>query len=385
VERFLLFQTYDFGWRIPFLTPEGWHGLVVDHELNPLPFGWRIFAVTIIACATLVAWIQAVRRKRFEAFLIACLTLPVLAGYVYLSVRGKLLGTNASYDAYKILAVFYPVLLPAVAFWAAWGVRQRNLVRGFAIAAMLVVLAGNLRSAWFFAERVQIAPLTVSRELIQLQKLEKQPDVHSLNMLVMDGWSRLWANALLLRLPQYFQTHTYEGRLNTPLRGEWDLVGGFVRIALPDGGSRPLSAHYVLVDARSPYLVRANWGDGWYEPEQSPDSTVRWIWTKGATGSLRLKNPHAQELRARLSLRVRTLGKRTLEIWVNGHRESSDLVGEQEQLVVGPAITLNPGESTIEFRSAEPVLAPPGDSRALGFCVYAITVEVLPDAGVSDK
>src|SRR4051812_38553555 len=33
-ERFRLFQTYDFGWRIPVLSPEGWLGLVKTTDLD---------------------------------------------------------------------------------------------------------------------------------------------------------------------------------------------------------------------------------------------------------------------------------------------------------------------------------------------------------------
>lgn len=384
-ERFLLFRTYDIGWRIPFLTPEGWHGLVVDHELNALPLGWRMLAMVVFVGATLTAWIQAFRKKRFEAFMIVCLTLPVLAGYTYLTVRGKMLGTNASYDAYKILAVFYPVLLPAVAFWAGWGVRQGAVARRLTIAAMVAVFAGNIRSAWYFAERVQIAPLTVSQELIQLQKLEKQPDVRSLNLLVMDGWSRLWANELLLRKPQYFQTHTYEGRLNTPLRGAWDLVGGFVRINLPDGASRPLSQHYTLLDTQSRYLVRINLTDGWFEPEQSPASAARWIWTKGASSFLRIDNPQENSLQLRWSFELRSLVQRHLEVWLNGKNQGTVSVGLEATRVAGPIINVGPGSSVVELRSAEPVTGSAADSRPLGFCVYGIAVDVLPNSDARAK
>ncbi len=258
-------------------------------------------------------------------------------------------------------------------------------MRAVTIAAMGAVLAGNLSVAWRFAQRVQIAPLTVSRELTQLQSLEKQADVRSLNMLISDGWSRLWANALLLRMPQYFQTHTYEGRLNTPLRGTWDLVGGFISIELPAGGSRKLSPHYSLVDARSLYLIRASLGEGWYEPEQSPNSTARWIWSKGALSSVRLHNSQQRTLRVRLSLRLRSLGERNLEVWYDGKLQAASKIGEQEQAVVGPTISVAAGDSIIELRSSDPALAPPGDSRALGFCIYNITVEVLPEATSASK
>lgn len=384
-ERFLLFQTYDFGWRIPFLTPEGWLGLVADHELTPLRAGIRWSVMALVVAVTLGAWIHAVRRRRRGPYLVACLTLPVLAGYAFLTVRGQMLGTNASYDAYKILAVFYPGLLPALVCWAAWGVVRAGATRLWTLAAMGAVLAGNLGSAWHFAERVQIAPLTVSRELRQLQVLEQEPEIGSLNLLVMDGWSRLWANALLLRTPQYFQTHTYEGRLNTPLRGAWDLVGGFVRINLPDGASRPLSQHYTLLDTQSPYLARINLTDGWFEPEQSPASAARWIWTKGASSFLRIDNPQKNSLQLRWSFELRSLVQRHLEVWLNGKNQGTVSVGLEATRVAGPIVNVGPGTSVVELRSAEPVTGSAADSRPLGFCVYGIAVDVLPNSDTRAK
>ena len=42
------------------------------------------------------------------------------------------------------------------------------------------------------------------------------PEVKSLNMRIPEMWNRIWASEFLLHKPQYFATHTYLGRLNTP-------------------------------------------------------------------------------------------------------------------------------------------------------------------------
>ena len=55
------------------------------------------------------------------AWLVVALLAPVLGAYVALQVRGIVLGTNASYDAYKVFAVFQPVLLPALCWWSRPG------------------------------------------------------------------------------------------------------------------------------------------------------------------------------------------------------------------------------------------------------------------------
>src|ERR1019366_6409022 len=110
----------------------------------------------------------------------------------------------------------------------------------------------------------------------------------------------LWANAFLLNKPQYFLTHTYEGRRNTPLRGEWALDGSLVTIRLPGSDSVQVDPHYSLIKVGSPYHLSVGLGAGWYAPEQQSRSTLRWQWTSG-DAMLLITNPQARPLRLSLS------------------------------------------------------------------------------------
>eukprot|EP01031_Cornospumella_fuschlensis_P009846 gene9846-12079_t len=209
--------------------------MVATPNLNAWPLGPRIGLGLLVVVGFVADVMRGAKLRRSNAYLALCLVLPPLLGYGYLSLRGVQFGTNASYDAYKILAVFYPGLLAALVFWVTldrpgW---RRMLVVGF----WALVLGLNLQVAYRFAEKLESPPQLVGRELLQLQKIEKRADIGSVNLLVPDMWSRLWANALLLKKAQYFETHTYEGRLNTPLRGAWDLNGGVIALTLPEGGS----------------------------------------------------------------------------------------------------------------------------------------------------
>jgi hypothetical protein len=122
------------------------------------------------------------------------------------------------------------------------------------------------------------------------------PEVKSVNLLVVDFWSRLWANSFLLHKPHYFPSHTYEGRLNTALKGEWDLLGGLIAVSLPDRDRHiAIDKHFTLVDTRSPYFVRARVGEGWYDGERLPRANLRWRWTKG-NAELLIENPHPRSL-----------------------------------------------------------------------------------------
>src|SRR5690606_20811743 len=107
----------------------------------------------------------------------------------------------------------YPVILGALCLWLKW---LRHGWGWMSAAGLLVfgITVGNCSAAAAFAARMSIGPLKVTDQLVALQQIEKMPAVHSLNMRIPEMWERLWANQFLLRKAQYFQTHSYEGRLD---------------------------------------------------------------------------------------------------------------------------------------------------------------------------
>ncbi|HWA10204.1 MAG TPA: hypothetical protein VG838_12195 [Opitutaceae bacterium] len=381
VERYMLFQQYDFGWRIPALSPAGWVGFVAGPALNPLA-AWPqvIFSVAVIGLL-MAALVAGAKQHRRGVFLALCLCVPVLLGYGYLNLRGVQLGTNASYDAYKLFAVFYPGLLAAFCYWMTLASARRLAARAAAWTLAVAVTAGTLNAAYRFAVRMERPPLIVDGELIHLQKIEDLPGVASLNMLVPDMWSRLWANAFLLRKPQYFVTHTYEGRKNTPLRGEWDLNAGLIEITLPNRDHyNVLSPNYSIVKIDDPYYVRASLGDGWYEGERLPHQmVVYWHWTKG-DAAVRIENPHDRPLRLVCQLVVRSLVPRDLQVWMNGKQLRTVKIDTKLGKVRVPEISIPPGGATLELRSnLPPTVAGPRDTRLLGFEVHDLEIDVLSD------
>ncbi|HYP16131.1 MAG TPA: hypothetical protein VEQ65_02890, partial [Opitutus sp.] len=381
-ERFLLFRATDFGWRVPVLTSEGWLGWVGDYQLNALAGSarWILLALFSGAFVATVAW--AWRWRRDVGYVAVCLTIPPLMGYAFLQVRGAVLGTNASYDAYKILAVFFPGILAAAAWPVARGLQARGVMRTGAVALLGLITIGHVRAVGLYFERMKLAPFGVTRELVQLRRLEQQPEISSVNMLITDGWSRLWANAHLLRIPQFFDTHTYEGRLNTPLRGRWDLVGGVLDLSLPDAGSRRLGPHYSLLDTKSPWFLRARFGAGWFDLEQLVSSPEQWRWSR-REGSVRLENPQPYSLRADLELRARAIAPTTLEVWINGVLWTTVKVGIAPAEMRVSGLALPPGESVVVFRTATGTNSTEADPRELGCAFYRIAFHVMAhSAGV---
>jgi len=319
-------------------------------------------------------------RRKPQVWLVAAFLLPVLSGYAFLEWRGIRLNNNASYDAYKLFSVFYPVLLVALCHWLLWLKDRSSLLRGLALAMITVVTVMNLRAEYLFSARVDSAELVVDKAILAVREIEGMDQVKSVNMLVPDFWARLWANALLLRKPQYFPTHTYEGRLNTPLKGEWDLDGGMLQVRAPEPDGVAIGRRFSLVRANSPYLLRAALGAGWYGTELSRGrQTQLWNWTKG-DAALELFNPQDRPLRVVLHFMARSLIRRDIQIWVGGIPLRTVKLGTELKLVRVRAIYIPPGKVTVWLRSSlPPTRASVQDERLLGFAAYSIVVDVRPD------
>lgn len=384
VERFQLFRQFDFGWKIPLLRPEGWLGMISG--LGPRPLGefsgvwsWTLGGITLLLLAAALV-LSTIRRGR-QAWLVAAFLLPVMAGYAFLEWRGIQLGNNASYDAYKLFSVFYPVLLVAFCPWLGWLRDRSSLLRGLALAMITLVTILNLRGTFLMSQRVEATQLIVDKELLAVGKVEAMDQVKSVNMLVPDFWARLWANALLLRKPQYFPTHTYEGRLNTPLRGEWDLDGGMLKVRVPEPDGVVLGRRFTLIRADSPLRLRASLGEGWYGTELSRGrQTQLWNWNKGDS-ALELFNPQARPLKVVLHLMARSLIHRDLQIWVDGVQLRRVELDTELKPVRVRHILIPPGKVTVWLRSSlPPTRASERDVRLLGFAAYSIVVDVRPDA-----
>ncbi len=362
-ERLSLLQAYDFGWKIPLLTPEAWLGVVQDSALTP--FGWRWIAVAVVA-AMMVLGIALARGRRW---LLLALLVPPVVGYAFLYGRGAMLGTNASYDAYKLLSVFLPSLLVAAGAWL-------NVRGGLRWILLALVIAGNV-SAWrsYYAGFAN-PPLVVDRELLDVRKVEAMPDVASVNVLLTSHmWPRLWANELLLRKPQYFQTHTYEARRNTPLHGDWDLSDNLVSVRLPGEATRRLNSLLWLADTRNPDFFRAELGDGWHELEKPPRAAMQWRWTKG-DATVRVINPQSHAIRARVHVDARSLAPREVQLWSSAKQVGAVQIGTTRAIVDLGEVELPPGESTLVVRSSTPPApAGGGDARLLGWAAYGIEFE----------
>lgn len=369
VERFSLFEQYDFGWAVPLASPEGWLGMLRDVSLQ----AWSLPVRAALAAGVVGMFgfgvVRLWRRAPGRAIAAMALVVPVVAGWGLLAWESQE-RANASYDAYKILAVFLPGLLAGLTCWLAG---LRRAVAGMILAA---VLAANLVLAMEFRSRMQDPPLRVDRRLAALAQLEAESRITSLNMTVTDFWSRLWANAFLLRKAQYFATHSYEGRLDTELKGEWDLQDTLLRSAPFDPADRiVVNEQFQVVRVRAAGRLHPAFNTGWHAEEKNGAS--RWRWSDGA-GSFVITNRSLQTIRARLVLEVRSLAAGPLELRLDGRGVDAVQLDGTLQKVVFERVVFPPGDTVVALVGAPGAAPGGGDTRRLSFALHGFELQGLP-------
>lgn len=376
VERFQLFEQYDFGWPVPLLGPAAWLGAVAEVDLR----GWttmaRVAAETLAVAAFAYGVLRLFRTSPRRVVLALALVAPVVAGWALL-VAESATRANASYDAYKLISVFFPGLLAGMCAWAARCGRRSGGLGGRVVAVGLtVVVALNLWGAARAAAQMRLPPLRVEAPLVEVQRLESMPAVTAINLRVEDFWSRLWANQFLLRRPQYFLTHTYEARLNTPLRGEWDLSDSLLR-AMPAAPADfvGLNGQFHAVRVGAPGFVRLGFGAGWHAAEGR--LLDRWRWSRRAA-ELEIDNPATTAVTGTLRLRVRAIAANSLRLQAGAHDLGAREVGEAARELVWRGVVLPPGRSVLRWELLSPPVAVPGDGRELGVALSELIFAADP-------
>jgi hypothetical protein len=301
--------------------------------------------------------------------------LPVAAGWGILAWESQT-RANASYDAFKIISVFYPGLLASLIGSLPIFLGSRRSV-GLAGLITGVVLFVNLMLAAQFRFEMMNPPLRVDRTLIELGRLEKESRVASLNMRVEDFWARLWANYFLLRKAQYFTVHTYEGRLNTPLRGQWDLSDSLLKSVPADPADfLAINPHFHVERVGAAGRVTLNYGDGWHEIEGEGNN--RWRWT---SGDARVEIVPAGEapVRTRLTAQVRAVTPRLLVLSLDRKEIGRWSLDGTIQTIVIDAVEFPAGKSVLSLTTDQPAKNPGGgDARNLSVALYELKIEALP-------
>lgn len=378
VERFQLFEKFDFGWPVPRQWPASWLGAAADVELHAWPGAWGWIASVVVVVAFGVGLAIVGRRTARHGLAALALVAPVVAGWAILTWESHS-RANAAYDAFKILSVFLPGLLAGMCVWAGL---SRMMVNPFwrwsARIGLALLIVVNVWGAFRFIEAMRQPPLRVERVLSDLRRLESMPRIRSLNMRIEDFWSRLWANCFLLRKEQYFLTHTYEGRLNTPLKGEWDLSDSLLQ-AIPRRPADYLRVNemFHVVRVGAPGFMRLEFGEGWHAQEGRYGN--RWRWSRG-TAEIVFENPSSRPVEGRLRLKLRGIVENPLHVSLAGTELETKPVARTLRDYEWTEVVVPPGRSVLQLRLGGPLGTVEGDLRPLGISLTQLSFVAAPPA-----
>jgi hypothetical protein len=331
-----------------------------------------------LAAFALVAW--GVRRALAEDRRAAAVAVGLLGilgmGYLVLWLTPGPVD-EPGYKPFKLVSFFYPVVLACLLLsFRTLALRLATRAdRARALGAAGMAAGALVLSAASSGQMRKYLPSPLADDA-DLQRLESDPGVESINIVTSVYWDAMWQAGFLMRKPLSLKYQTYYPA-SPRLEGKWDLErvpseppDEVLRREPVDPASlRPVNSTYVLRRREAVFSVA--FGEGWSVPEPSH----RWSTSQHATllADTGVTRPVTLELRyAHL-----TPGN-TFTVSLDGKA-----VGEcpgPESCTVGP-FTLLAGSHVLALEGALPPRAPgPADDRLLETAFTLIHLAPAPPA-----
>jgi hypothetical protein len=240
-----------FGWFLWVLTPETLAGFTLKKtNLAPHPF-WTRTLLSFLMVGLLGWGMKTTYKKDRSVFVLSTTILgAVVTGYLILSYLGRGEEGWGGYKSYKLISFFLPFYLLVFGLFfkdLKFPLKnKRSIVAGICLVLLLGV---NIYSAHRMIRKMTKQHRIVTKEMVELKKIGENPRVESINIMGKDWWNILWEAKFLMRKKLYFETSTYEGRLASELKGEWDLMKYQVgQVAVPASDEViPINRTYYLI------------------------------------------------------------------------------------------------------------------------------------------
>jgi hypothetical protein len=375
VSSLILKSRANFGWFIPWISPDTFFGLTTMKNLSLQshtgPMRYILSTPLIIIMA--LGFVNAYKADGKLFLLAGSSVFVIVIGYIILAFIGRIEGSWGGYKSYKLLSFFLPlVLLSSLMLFRKLEFTLQDQIRD-PLPLLLSMLVGcNLYSSYKISTQMSTFHRSVSKDMADLKNIENLSSVQSINILGTDWWDILWQANFVMRKKLYFQTTTYGGYFSSALMGEWDLerLGGAANdilriVGFDEGETIPVNSTYVL---RKAGALRALLGRGWYDSEGGH----RWTGKGSDVSSIIFQSPSdnlAIDLRAmywpldpnnRISIYLN--GDKLVDCFDNRFCYINDMI-------------LSRGPNALELRTSSPP-APPGthDRRRLGYAFTAIVI-----------
>ncbi|MEI6107117.1 MAG: hypothetical protein WCR49_08885 [Opitutae bacterium] len=268
VKRVMDWGAQDAGWSMCQLQFPSILGFDLNQSLEPrsqvVHLGLYVILGLMWAFGVASAW--RTRDRALSVVLPLCL---MIFGAAYLmGLRDPFDQQHNNYKAYKLIAVFLPVVLPSLLF----GIKSlyNRRLSGLSLALLGLLAAIYLPpSVLAMARAAQAMPLRVTPGLVALESMPNDSTIASVNIATVDSWYSMWAAVFLAKKELHFAYDSVF--VSDPLTGEWTFERILGR-SIYSAASHQLGDGLVLRPTAEPALVSLGWGSGWWDDE----GTHRW-------------------------------------------------------------------------------------------------------------
>jgi hypothetical protein len=208
----------------PWISPATFVGLSIGSDQYLHSSTLQLYLSVVVVLIMVIGLVYTYQKNRRVCLIAGSFLGVVLSGYVLLYTLGKFqIIPGGNYSSFKLLSYFLPFLLLSVLliFRYSSHALAKRVSSPLAILLALLILI-NLYSGY----RLLPWPphLIVTEAMAQLQTIDRNPEIRSVNILGKDYWNIMWATYFLMHKQLYFETSTYMGREAGPLAGEWNLI-----------------------------------------------------------------------------------------------------------------------------------------------------------------
>ncbi len=214
------------GWHFPLFTPDTIFGFTLNHvNLEAHHLSKRILLSLIPTAVAVWGLLRCYRKDKQTFFLLFSILFTTLVFYFVYAFSGKHEEGWGGYRSYKILSFYLPlIILSGLHLFSGVEFSSRKPKAVLLSAICCIFLLVNTYSAVMITKMVMKKNQAATLDMADLEKVEKMPEVQSINILSDTCWDILWETHFLYRKKLHFKNQiSYHGTF-VGTKGEWDLI-----------------------------------------------------------------------------------------------------------------------------------------------------------------
>jgi len=263
IESFFTYTSINAGWDMPLIFPHWIFGLVgntilIQNFYYTTNLDFSILILLSIPIISLVLFsVKKIYLQDRRLFSLAITYLFfIITAYLYFIINGMYTPgiSGDGYKSFKFLTYFIPlILIIGLSYFNDCKITQLKSSgtkkQIFLIAIILCILSVNIWSAAEIAKNNYDNSISISENVLDLQKINAMNDIDSVNILEPPWLNQMWTYYFLFSDKKIYLKYTsYFSK--TPLNGQWDLInmeekGEYGNSAILE--NRSLNKGYLLI------------------------------------------------------------------------------------------------------------------------------------------